>query len=59
MVMGVRGCGRALWKMPIIWEDFADMSIRHTHLEVDLDAIRHNVGCFREAAGGAKVLAVV
>ena len=35
------------------------MSIRHTQLEIDLDAIRHNVGCFREAAGGAKVLAVV
>ena len=35
------------------------MSIRHTRLEIDLEAIRQNVTLFHGAAGGAKVLAVV
>lgn len=35
------------------------MSIRHTRLEIDLEAIRQNVTLFQRAAGGAKVLAVV
>ena len=35
------------------------MSIRPTEVEIDLEALRHNVRLMRETAGGAKVLAVV
>ncbi len=37
----------------------SDAALRPTHLEVDLGALRHNLGAIRQHVGGARIMAVL